>query len=88
MESIQTLAENLGISLYNSMESSLSDVAQWGIDCLTQLSDALTEGGPEAMLQAAKNILSDLASGIIDSIPDLLASVTEIITTSAITQMN
>lgn len=80
VESIQTLAENLGISLYNSMESSLSDVAQWGIDCLTQLSDALTEGGPEAMLQAAKNILSDLASGIIDSIPDLLASVTEIIT--------
>lgn len=80
MESLQTSAENLVISLYSSMEGSLSDVAQWGIDCLNQLSTTLTEGGPEAMLQAAGDIMSDLASGIIDSIPELLTSATEIIT--------
>lgn len=80
VESLQTLAENLGISLYNSMEGSLSDVAQWGIDCLTQLSTALTEGGPEAMMQAAGEILSDLASGIAEQLPDLITSATEVVT--------
>ena len=80
VESLQTLAENLGISLYNSMEGSLSDVAQWGIDCLTQLSTALTEGGPEAMLQAAGSILSDLASGIAEQLPGLMTTGVEIIT--------
>lgn len=80
VESLHTLAENLGISLYNSMEGSLSDVAQWGIDCLTQLSTALTEGGPEAMLQAAGSILSDLASGIAEQLPGLMTTGVEIIT--------
>lgn len=80
VESLQTLAENLGISLYNSMEGSLSDVAQWGIDCLTQLSTALTGGGPEAMLQAAGSILSDLASGIAEQLPGLMTTGVEIIT--------
>lgn len=80
VESLQTLAENLGISLYNSMEGSLSDVAQWGIDCLTQLSTALTEGGPEAMLQAAGSILSDLTSGIAEQLPGLMTTGVEIIT--------
>lgn len=80
VESLQTLAENLGISLYNSMEGSLSDVAQWGIDCLTQLSTALTEGGPEAMMQAAGEILSDLASGIAEQLPGLMTTGVKIIT--------
>lgn len=80
METIQTLAENLGISLYDSMESSLSDAAQWGIDCLNQLSTALTEGGPEAMLQAAGSILADLASGIAEQLPGLMSTGVEIIT--------
>ena len=80
VESLQTLAENLGISLYNSMEGSLSDVAQWGTDCISQLSTALTEGGPEAMLQAAGSILSDLASGIAEQLPGLMTTGVEIIT--------
>ena len=80
METIQTLAENLGISLYNSMGSSLSDAAQWGVDCLTELSTALAEGGPEAMMQAAGSILSDLASGIAEQLPGLMTTGVEIIT--------
>ena len=80
MESLQTSAENLGISLYNSLEPALSDVAQWSTDCLNQLSTALTEGGPEAMMQAAGSILSDLASGIAEQLPGLMTTGMEIIT--------
>ena len=80
VESLQTLAENLGISLYNSMEGSLTNVVKWGTDCISQLSTALTEGGPEAMLQAAGEILSDLASGIAEQLPGLMTTGVEIIT--------
>ena len=80
VETLQTAAQNLGITLYDSLESTLSEAAQWGTDCLTQLTTALTEGGPEAMMQAAGSILSDLASGIAEQLPGLMSTGVEIIT--------
>ena len=80
VETMQTAAQNFGITLYDSLESSLSDATQWGTDCLTQLTTALSEGGPEAMLQAAGQILSDLAAGIAEQLPGLMQTGVEIIT--------
>ena len=77
---LQTAAENLGITLYDSLEPTLGDVAQWGTDCLTQLTTALSEGGPEAMLAAAGEIISDLAAGIAAQLPGLMQTGVEIIT--------
>ena len=80
VETMQTAADNLGITLYDSLESSLSDATQWGTDCLTQLTTALSEGGPEAMLAAAGEIISDLAAGIAEQLPGLMQTGVEIIT--------
>nr|DAG05319.1 MAG TPA: tail tape measure protein [Siphoviridae sp. cthEJ2] len=80
VETMQTAAQNFGITLYDSLESSLSDATQWGTDCLTQLTTALSEGGPEAMLQAAGQILSDLAAGIAEQLPGLMQTGVDIIT--------
>lgn len=80
VETLQTAAQNLGITLYDSLESTLSDAAQWGTDCLAQLTTALSEGGPEAMLAAAGEILSDLAAGIAAQLPGLMQTGVEIIT--------
>ena len=80
VETMQTAAQNFGITLYDSLESSLSDATQWGTDCLTQLTTALSDGGPEAMLQAAGQILSDLAAGITEQLPGLMQTGVEIIT--------
>ena len=80
VETMQTAAQNFGITLYDSLESSLSDATQWGTDCLTQLTTALSDGGPEAMLQAAGQILSDLAAGITEQLPGLMNTGVEIIT--------
>ena len=80
VETMQTAAQNLGIALYDSLESPLSDAAQWGTDCITQLTTALSEGGPEAMLAAAGEIVSDLAAGIAAQLPGLMQSGVEIIT--------
>lgn len=80
VETMQTAAQNFGITLYDSLESSLSDATQWGTDCLTQLTTALSDGGPEAMLQAAGEIISDLAAGIAEQLPGLMQTGVDIIT--------
>ena len=80
VDTLQTAAENLGITLYDSLEPTLSNVAQWGTDCISTLTTALTEGGPEAMLQAAGQIISDLAAGIAAQLPGLMQTGVEIIT--------
>lgn len=80
VETMQTAAQNFGITLYDSLESSLSDATQWGTDCLTQLTTALSEGGPEAMLAAAGEIISDLVAGIAEQLPGLMQTGVDIIT--------
>lgn len=80
VETMQTAAQNFGITLSDSLESSLSDATQWGTDCLTQLTTALSEGGPEAMLAAAGEIISDLAAGIAEQLPGLMQTGVDIIT--------
>lgn len=80
VENIQTLAENLGVSLFNAMEPTLDSAAQWGVDCLSALSDALADGGPSAMLDAASGILEDLVSGIVQKVPEVADGATQVIT--------
>ena len=80
MESLQTAASNLSIILFDSLKDNLSEVAQWGTDCINTLSTALSEGGPEAMLSAAGDILSSLAAGISQKLPGLMTAAVEIIT--------
>ena len=79
MESLQTTAENLSIDLFEAMEPGLMEAANWGTDCFSTLTKALSEGGPEAMLQAAGQIISDLAASVTAQLPGLATSGTEII---------
>lgn len=80
VETMQTAAQNFSITLYDSLEPTLGDVAQWGTDCISTLTTALSEGGPEAMLAAAGEIISDLAAGIAAQLPGLMQTGVEIIT--------
>lgn len=80
MESLQTTAENLSIDLFEAMEPGLKEAANWGTDCLNTLTSALNEGGPAAMLDAASGILENLTAGVVQKIPGLASSATQIIT--------
>lgn len=80
MKSLQTTAENLSIDLFEAMEPGLKEAANWGTDCLNTLTSALNEGGPAAMLDAASGILENLTAGIVQQIPGLASSATQIIT--------
>ena len=53
--------EGMQLAVYDELEPTLTEAVKWGTDCLTQLTTALSEGGPEAMLSAAGEIISDLA---------------------------
>ena len=80
MTILSSAFEGLQLAVYDELEPTLTEVVKWGTDCISQLSTALTEGGPEAMLQAAGSILSDLASGIAEQLPGLMSTGVEIIT--------
>lgn len=72
--------EGLQLAVYDELEPTLTEAVKWGTDCLTQLTTALSEGGPEAMLAAAGEIISDLAAGIAEQLPGLMTTGVEIIT--------
>lgn len=80
MESLQTTAENLSIDLFEAMEPGLKEAANWGTDCLNTLTNALNEGGPAAMLDAASGILENLTAGVVQKIPGLASAATQVIT--------
>lgn len=72
--------EGMQLAVYDELEPTLTEAVKWGTDCLTQLTTALSEGGPEAMLAAAGEIISDLTAGIAAQLPGLMQTGVEIIT--------
>lgn len=76
---MQSALEGLQLGIYEYLEPSLNDAAKWGSECFSALTKALSEGGPEAMLQAAGQIISDLAASVTSQLPGLVTSGTEII---------
>lgn len=80
MTSLGSAFEGLQLAVYNELEPSLTDLGNYGIQCVRTLTTALSEGGPEAMLAAAGEIISDLASGIAEQLPGLMTTGVEIIT--------
>lgn len=76
---MQSALEGLQLGIYEYLEPSLNEAAKWGSECFSTLTKALSKGGPEAMLQAAGQIISDLAASVTAQLPGLVTSGTEII---------
>lgn len=76
---MQSALEGLQLGIYDYLEPSLNEAAKWGSECFSTLTKALSEGGPEAMLQAAGQLISDLAASVTAQLPGLATSGTEII---------
>ena len=74
MTSMSSAFEGLQLAVYERLEPALTDAGSWGVECIRTLTDALSNGGPEAMLSAAGGILSDLAAGIVEQLPGLAAA--------------
>lgn len=72
--------EGMQLAVYDELEPALTEAVKWGTDCISTLTSSLTEGGPEAMLAAAGEIISDLADGIAEQLPGLMTTSVEIIT--------
>ena len=72
--------EGMQLAVYDELEPALTEAVKWGTDCISTLTSSLTEGGPEAMLAAAGEIISDLADGIAEQLPGLMNTGVEIIT--------
>lgn len=73
MTSMGSAFEGLQLAVFERLEPSLTELGNYGIQCIRTLSTALSEGGPEAMLQAAGEILAELAAGVAEQLPGLRA---------------
>ena len=80
MTSMGSAFEGLQLAVFERLEPTLTELGNYGIQCIRTLSSALSEGGPEAMLQAAGSILSDLAAGIAEQLPGLMNTGVQILT--------
>lgn len=80
MTSMGSAFEGLQLAVFERLEPTLTELGNYGIQCIRTLSSALSEGGPEAMLQAAGDILAELAAGIAEQLPGLMSTGVEIIT--------
>lgn len=80
MTSMGSAFEGLQLAVFERLEPTLTELGNYGIQCIRTLSSALSEGGPEAMLQAAGEILAELAAGIAEQLPGLMSTGVEIIT--------
>ena len=80
MTSMGSAFEGLQLAVFERLEPTLTELGSYGIQCIRTLSTALSEGGPEAMLQAAGDILAELATGIAEQLPGLMSTGVEIIT--------
>lgn len=72
--------EGLQLAVFERLEPTLTELGSYGIQCIRTLSTALSEGGPEAMLQAAGSILTDLAAGVAEQLPGLMSTGVQILT--------
>ena len=79
MTSMSSAFEGLQLAVFERLEPTLTELGNYGIQCIRTLSSALSEGGPEAMLQAAGDILTDLAAGIAEQLPGLMSTGVEIL---------
>ena len=79
MTSMSSAFEGLQLAVYERLEPALTDAGSWGVECIRNLTDALSNGGPEAMLSAAGGILSALAAGIVEQLPGMVSAGVNII---------
>ena len=80
MTSMGSAFEGLQLAVFERLEPTLTELGNYGIQCIRTLSTALSEGGPEAMLQAAGSILTDLAAGVAEQLPGLMSTGVQILT--------
>lgn len=79
MTSMGSAVEGLQLAVFERLEPTLTELGNYGIQCIRTLSSALSEGGPEAMLQAAGEILAELAAGVAEQLPGLMSTGVQIL---------
>ncbi len=72
-------AAALGIQFKDSIDGELRNAVDIGTDSINRLSDAFTEGGLDAAVTEAGDIIADLAVRIAGSAPDMIQSASKLI---------
>ena len=80
IKSLQSKAEALGITVYESMEAPLRDLAQTGGEYLSVLQKGFENNGITGAVQAAGMVIDEALAKITDMLPDVLEIGAKILT--------
>ena len=80
---LKSSAEALGLELYESIQTPLTNIAKAGIEEINKLTQAFREDGAEGLISAAGKIVSDLMSGIQNAAPQMISSAADLIASFA-----
>lgn len=73
LATLQSATQDVGIKIYEHMNTPLRELAQYGTQAIYQLSDALQSGGFSGMAGAIGDVISDGLAMIVSKAPDFLA---------------
>ena len=72
LTALQSAAEGFGINLYESVDNPMKDIVSSANDMITQLNDALTNGGFEGLTEELGTVFAEIVAGIADYAPDII----------------
>lgn len=73
LATLQSATQDVGIKIYEHMNTPLRDFAQFGTQAVYQVSDALQSGGFSGMAGAIGDVVSDGLAMLVSKAPDFLA---------------
>lgn len=87
---LKSSAEALGLELYESIQTPLTDIAKSGIEEINKLTQAFRDDGAEGLISAGSDLIANLITGMVDRIPEatdialgILGSITSSIASKA-----
>lgn len=67
---LKSSAEALGLELYESIQTPLTDIAKSGIEEINKLTQAFRDDGAEGLISAGSDLIANLITGMVDRIPE------------------
>lgn len=79
MTKLSSAAEGLALTLYEQLKPGLTEMSGAAVEAVQTLGQTLSTAGPEAMVEAAANMIGSLAQGFAARLPELITTATELV---------
>lgn len=80
LTTIETGVKTLGITMLSGLQDPLNGIADFGIQAVSELQEALEKDGLEGMLTTGSNLIGQVMNGISEAMPGIIKTIGELLT--------